>query len=442
MTLFDLFAGAGGLALGLSKAGFERAVLVERDPYACATILKNVDRRVPNTKAWRLLERNVADVDYSTLTDEVDLLSAGLPCQPFSVAGKGGAHQDRRDMFCEVVRAARDLRPKAILIENVKGLLRPKFREYFDYLLLAIASPSLACVHREDWEPRLELLRHKLSGSAAEHQEYAVHVHGVNAADFGVPQWRERVLIVAFRNDLDVDWSSLDTTHSLDSLLWSQWKTGDYWRRHRLPSNAPLRSTRRVARRLRDLRRLEEWTRSGLLPWVTVRDAISDLPTPPRVEQESLRNHSFRGGARIYARHTGSSWDEPAKTLKAGNHGVPGGENTLLLDPDSVRYFSIRECARLQTFPDTYEFSGPWSRAMRQVGNAVPVELARIVGAHIKYQLSRAEASRQEKPTGVSRPHNVTCDPVALRLHDDGRTTDRGAAWRNEARDSGLRARS
>ena len=122
MTLFDLFAGAGGLALGLSKAGFDRAVLVERDPYACATILKNVDRRMPNTTAWRLLERNVADVDYSTATDEVDLLSAGLPCQPFSVAGKGGAHQDRRDMFCEVVRAARDLKPKAILIENVKGL--------------------------------------------------------------------------------------------------------------------------------------------------------------------------------------------------------------------------------------------------------------------------------------------------------------------------------
>ena len=198
MKALDLFTGAGGLALGLSKAGFDQAVLVEWDSYACATILENVDRRIPNTDKWQLLKCNVADVDYSTTTDEIDLLSAGVPCQPFSVAGKGRAHQDRRDMFCEVVRAARDLKPKAILIENVKGLLRPRFRDYLDYLLLAIASPSLAWVHREDWEHRLGILSGKLPAGAAKDERYTVYVHGVNAADFGVPQWRERVFIVAF----------------------------------------------------------------------------------------------------------------------------------------------------------------------------------------------------------------------------------------------------
>ena len=428
MKAFDLFAGAGGLALGLSKAGFDQAVLVEWDSYACATISENVDRRIPNTDKWRLLKCNVADVDYSTTTDEIDLLSAGLPCQPFSVAGKGRAHQDRRDMFCEVVRAARDLKPKAILIENVKGLLRPRFRDYFDYLLLAIASPSLACAHREDWKDRLDILRQKLPAGAAEDERYTVYVHGVNAADFGVPQWRERVLIVAFRKDLEVNWSSFHPTHNLDSLLWTQWKTGEYWRRHGLVDRHAPRMTRRVARRLTDLRKADEWTDPELLPWVTLRDAISDLPAPPTSEREDLPNHVLRPGARTYARHSGSVWDEPAKTLKAGSHGVPGGENTLLLGQDVVRYLSIRECARLQTFPDTYLFRGPWSRAMRQVGNAVPVELARIVGRHIKRHLLQAAATRKDGKYAVSRLHDVPSDSGFLRRHNDRATTDRGAA--------------
>ena len=114
MRAVDLFAGAGGLALGLSKAGFDHNTLVEWDQYACATIRNNVKRRISGTEHWCLLENNVAEVKYSTVTGEVDLLSAGLPCQPFSVAGKGHAHRDHRDMFSEVVRAVREIRPKAM----------------------------------------------------------------------------------------------------------------------------------------------------------------------------------------------------------------------------------------------------------------------------------------------------------------------------------------
>ena len=220
MKAVDLFAGAGGLALGLSQAGFDQTMLVEWDHYACATIRKNVKRRLPGTEKWRLLESNVADVDYSTMAGGIDLLSAGLPCQPFSVAGKARAHQDRRDMFSEVIRAVGEIRPKAILIENVKGLLRSKFRNYFDYLLLAIASPGLACMGRENWKHHFDVLRRKLGTGDAGPVRYSVYAHGINAADYGVPQWRERVLIVAFRNDLEVNWSPFQPTHHLDNLLW------------------------------------------------------------------------------------------------------------------------------------------------------------------------------------------------------------------------------
>ncbi|WP_437974888.1 DNA cytosine methyltransferase [Sorangium sp. So ce295] len=113
------------------------------------------------------------------------------------------------------------------------------------------------------------------------------------------------------------------------------------------------------------------------LPWLTVRDALLGLPAIAEGDvDKDDPNHFLNPGARTYARHTGSPLDEPAKTVKAGSHGVPGGESTVALDDERTRHFSVRECARLQTFPDDWVFEGTWSRAMRQVGNAVPVECA------------------------------------------------------------------
>jgi len=124
-------------------------------------------------------------------------------------------------------------------------------------------------------------------------------------------------------------------------------------------------------------------------PWRTVRDALDGLPDPDRDKAASatLLNHRFQPGARVYPGHTGSPLDEPAKTLKAGVHGVPGGENMLLRPDGSVRYFTVRESARLQTFPDEFLFHGSWTETMRQLGNAVPVALARVVGASVAAQL-------------------------------------------------------
>ena len=127
--------------------------------------------------------------------------------------------------------------------------------------------------------------------------------------------------------------------------------------------------------------RVQPETRS----WRTVRQALADLPDPefePEAASDYL-NHKFQPGARSYPGHTGSPCDEPAKTLKAGDHVVPGGENMLRRTDGSLRYFSIRECARLQTFPDDYLFHGTWTESMRQLGNAVPVTLVEVLAKSI-----------------------------------------------------------
>jgi len=331
---------------------------------------------------------DVRDFDYSPLTDDVDLLCAGLPCQPFSVGGKAEAYRDHRDMFSEVVRAARELRPKAILIENVKGLVRSTFKTYFEYLLLAIASPGLERAGRQGWKKHFETLRRREEDGTTDDLKYDLHVHSVNAADYGVPQWRDRVIIVAFRSDLNIKWVPPQPTHGLDELLWSQWRSGEYWKRHGMTRQRPGLMSRRLTQRLGIVRRLDEQA-TLRLPWRTVRDAISDLPKPIRLTDDGARNHCLRTGARSYDGHQGSFLDEPAKTLKAGAHGVPGGENSLAIGGGKLRYFTIRECARLQTFPDDYVFVGPWTRAMRQIGNAVPVQLGRIMAEQIHDHLSR-----------------------------------------------------
>lgn len=405
MKALELFAGAGGLALGVSQAGFDHLGLVELDKNACETIRENQRRGHLIATSWPLLQADVRGFNYSVLGRDVELLTAGVPCQPFSFAGKGRAQRDKRDMFSEVVRAARELRPKAILIENVKGLLRSRFSDYFDYLRLAIGAPAFARNPEESWRKHFKcLLEH---GEQSEGLRYEVNVHTLNAADYGVPQWRERVFMVAFRSDLSVKWSPPPATHSLDALIWAQDRTGEYWKRRGLMRKRPGTMTRRFANRLRVLRDVERLD-DDRLPWRTVRDAISDLPKL-RQGQESadVANHFLNPGARAYARHSGSLIDEPAKTLKAGSHGVPGGENTLALGGGRVRYFSVRECARLQTFPDDYVFEGAWIRAMRQVGNAVPVMLARVMAERIRDHLS-ASALIERSPADVVVPFRRT----------------------------------
>jgi DNA (cytosine-5)-methyltransferase 1 len=124
--------------------------------------------------------------------------------------------------------------------------------------------------------------------------------------------------------------------------------------------------------------------------WRTVRDALVGLPDPEKEPSAAslIRDHRFQAGVKFYKGHTGSALDMPAKALKAGDHGVPGGENALVRPDGSGRYFTAREAARLQTFPDAYVLHGSWSEVMRQLGNAVPVSLAHVVAASVARKLT------------------------------------------------------
>ena len=204
---------------------------------------------------------------------------------------------------------------------------------------------------------------------------------------YGVPQKRERVIIVGFRSDLGVEWSFPNTTHSLDALLRDQWVSSGYWERHKVPKRKRP-SSDRYKERIERLRTEQTLFEPEEKPWRTVRDALADLPDPEQGNCSAFYNHEYTPGARSYTGHTGSPLDEPAKTLKAGDHGVPGGENTLLKPDGSLRYFTVRESARLQTFPDHYVFPGVWTEAMRQLGNAVPVALGEAVAKGIRQKLS------------------------------------------------------
>lgn len=387
MRSVELFTGAGGLALGIESAGFRHDTVVERDKYCCDTIRENQSRGFAPLSGWRLFPGDVRDFDFTAIAPDVDLLAGGPPCQPFSIGGKHAGHHDRRDMFPEMVRAVRELRPRAILVENVKGLTRKAFANYFSYIVLQLSHPEITKAADEDWtDHRSRLERHHTKGKWRG-LEYNVVSRLVNAANYGVPQKRERVFFVGFRSDLAVDWTFPEETHSSDALLIDQWIAGEYWERHRVAKrNRPLPPSRAVGRVLA----LEAQDRLELFsprPWRTVRDAISDLPDPERVDS-GIPNHAFNPGARSYTGHTGSSMDEPAKVLKAGDHGVPGGENTILLPGGGLRYLTVRESARVQTFPDDYLFHGSWTESMRQLGNAVPVLLAETMARGIERKLS------------------------------------------------------
>lgn len=392
MQAIELFAGAGGLGIGVSNAGFIPAMIVERDRWCCDTIRENQSRGVQAVGHWPApMEGDVRQVDFSPLEGRIELVTGGPPCQPFSLGGKHRAQEDNRDMWPEAVRAIRETKPQAFIFENVKGLTRASFASYLAYIVHQLTYPELDRKSHENWEEHLARLeRHHTSNRSHSGLVYRVVYRVLNAANYGVPQKRERVVFVGFREDLGIEWSFPEETHAREALLWDQGVQGSYWDRHRVP-NIERRVSISAAERMLALS-----ARPNLLPWQTVRDAIGDLPDPERSSRAAARfsDHRYQPGARSYPGHTGSPLDEPAKTLKAGVHGVPGGENMLVRPDKSVRYFSVRESARLQTFPDNYRFHGAWSEAMRQLGNAVPVELANIIARDVRAHLISSGRSR------------------------------------------------
>lgn len=387
MRSVELFAGAGGLAMGMSRAGFRHAAVVEWDHDACETFRHNQALHANDLEEWPVFEGDARSFDYATVGSDVMVVSGGPPCQPFSMGGKARGNQDERDMFPEAVRAVRELQPRAFIFENVKGLMREAFTSYFEYVQLQLSYPEVTRKSTESWEDhRARLERHHTSNR--KRPSYNLVYRLLNAADYGVPQKRERVFLVGFRSDLGAKWSFPEPTHTEVELLRQQWVTGEYWERHRVAK----RHRPTISPRLKDrVARLRNLPLVASTPWATVRDAIVDLPDPEKYPRNGVANHVFNPGARSYPGHTGSPLDLPAKTLKAGDHGVPGGENMLCRPDGSVRYFTVREAARLQTFPDDFVFQGSWSETMRQLGNAVPVRLGEVVATSVAGTLANLD---------------------------------------------------
>jgi DNA (cytosine-5)-methyltransferase 1 len=390
MKSIELFTGAGGLALGISKAGFRHMGLIEVNQYACDTITENQRKGTRYVDNWPLFQSDVRNIDYSLFGRELDLVAGGPPCQPFSLGGKHRAYDDERDMFPEAVRAVRALMPKAFLFENVKGLARRAFSNYVQYIYFQLTYPELQRRKYEAWDSHLARLDKHHTSKNDKGLHYKVLIRLKNAVNYGVPQKRERLFFVGFRCDIAGDWSFPIETHSEESLVYDKWCSNEYWERHRIPvKNRPPCPDE--ARKL--VSRLHTVDKPKLKAWKTIRDSISDLPKPRCSENPRFLNHRLVMGARPYSGHTGSRLDQPAKTLKAGVHGVPGGENMISYEDGSVRYFTIREAARIQTFPDDFVFHGSWSETMRQLGNAVPVDLATVIAESIHSRLEDSSNS-------------------------------------------------
>ncbi len=398
MRSIELFTGAGGLALGIHLAGFHHLAVLERDHDACNTLRLNSQRQTILDVHWNVKECDVHCFDYSEFSQDIELLAGGAPCQPFSLGGKHAGQADSRNLFPEVFRAVRELKPKAFLLENVKGLTREAFRPYFEYILLQSELPHVAHFTGEGWqEHKSRLLALRAAGrrviEVSEHR-YDVKRLVVDVADYGVPQRRHRVFIVGFRHDLGVNWNFPKATRSQDALLYAQYVDGSYWAEHDLPTpRVPENIEKRVSA-------LSQMPKPKLARWRTVRDAIGGLPEPTDFDPSpSVANHVGIPDARSYKGHTGSPWDWPAKAIKAGDHGNPGGENMLRRDDGSVRYFTVRELARIQTFPDEWSFTGSWSESRRQLGNAVPVKMAQLLAERVSRALTMEPTEVVRDPT-------------------------------------------
>jgi DNA (cytosine-5)-methyltransferase 1 len=357
----ELFSGAGGLALGLHDAGFRHKALYEWNAAAVETLLYNQKMGHHSLQGCKITRCDVREVDFTKYRG-IDLVAGGPPCQPFSMGGKAAGMNDSRDMFPQAIRAVAQAQPKAFIFENVRGLLRPAFSNYVEYIRLQMEFPEFPISNNVSWDQNLRRLqRHKERiGNSVGGLRYRVHVHLANAADYGIPQQRHRVFFVGFRSDITTDWSFPSPTHSDKRLLTN-------------------REINTIGKR---------GIKNELLPWVTLKQVIRDLPSPTSRAAKNWHNHIFQQGAKTYPGHTGSALDRPAKALKAGDHGVPGGENMILYPDGSVRYLTVRESARVQTFPDDYVFLGSWTEAMRQLGNAVPKNLAAVVGKSVAKALT------------------------------------------------------
>lgn len=319
----ELFAGAGGLALGFEQAGIKCVALNEIDKYAAATLRKN-------RPEWNVLEGDVKNYSFKEYKGKIDIVTGGFPCQAFSYAGKKlGLKDARGTLFYEFARVVKETQPKICVGENVRGLLKHDSGRTIQGMISILN----------------ELGYHVLPPKL------------LKAIFYRVPQKRERVLIVGIRKDLNKELFSFPKPYKKIYNLKDALKKGELFDKD-VPgsegSNYPK-------------------TKKDVMEMVPPGGYWRDLPIETQKEYMGKSFH-LGGGKTGMARRM--SWDEPSLTLTCS----PAQKQTERCHPEETRPFTVREYARIQTFPDDWALAGPVSQQYKQIGNAVPVNLAKEIG--------------------------------------------------------------
>ena len=341
-TSIELFAGAGGLALGLEKAGFEHILLNEIDKHAAETLRLNR----PN---WNVVEGDIADIDFTPYKGKVDLVTGGFPCQAFSYAGnKLGFKDTRGTLFHEFARCIKETEPNICIGENVRGLFNHD------------GGKTLKTMIRVLEELGYDVLQPQV----------------VKAINYNVPQKRERLIIVGIKKGLGASFQYPQPQPKIYTLR-DALKAGDLFDTDVSQSNGQKYPQRK----------------KEVLDLVPPGGYWRDLPVD--LQKEYMQKSFYLGGGKTgMARRI--SWDEPCLTLTC----APAQKQTERCHPEKTRPFKVREYARIQTFPDDWSFAGSTGQWYKQIGNAVPVNLAYFIGQSVVQSLNNLE---QEKSSTLQK---------------------------------------
>jgi len=336
-TSIELFAGAGGLALGFEKAGFHAVLLNEINPWACKTLRFN-------RPAWNVVEGDVSAVSFMDYRGKIDVVTGGFPCQAFSYAGKKLGFEDTRGtLFFEFARAVSEIQPLICVGENVRGLVAHENGETLDGMISVLDELGYDVV-----PPQV-----------------------MKAIFYKVPQKRERVFIVGIKkgSGITFDYPRRDTEiYTVSDAL----KAGRLY-----DTDVPKSPGQKYPTR-----------KCEILEMVPPGGYWRDLPDELQREY-MMKSYFLSGGKTGMARRM--SWDEPCLTLTTS----PAQKQTERCHPEETRPFTIREYARFQTFPDSWQFAGSMNEAYKQIGNAVPVNLAYAIARQIVLSLNKHEIRSQ-----------------------------------------------
>jgi DNA (cytosine-5)-methyltransferase 1 len=324
-SVLELFAGAGGLAVGLEKAGLKCVALNEIDKFACQTLRENR----PN---WTVLEGDIKNFSFNEFKDKVDIVTGGFPCQAFSYAGKKlGLADARGTLFYEFARVVKEVNPSICIGENVRGLLSHEGGKTLQGMISI-----------------LDEIGYKV-----------VPVQVLKSINYKVPQKRERLILVGIRKDINITYEYPKPSKKIYNLK-DALKKGELF-----DCDVPNSNGAKYPK-----------SKKEVLDLVPPKGYWRDLPL--EIQKEFMGGSFYLGGGKTgIARRIG--WDEPCLTLTCS----PAQKQTERCHPDETRPFTVREYARIQTFPDDWEFKGSLAQQYKQIGNAVPVNLAKEVGYSI-----------------------------------------------------------